>query len=559
MCTHGLFVASCVLCHHADVEGINHLQNARACYDRREWNASYAAFVSADEASPLDIEDLERLAIAAYLTGRDLEFQRAFDRMHRAHVEANNRRAAARAAYWLALNLELRGEFAQSNAWVARAQQLLEGDDCVERGYLLLSTCEQQLREGNAEGALATAATATAIGDRFREADLSAAARHMQGRAFIQHGQVAAGLSRLDETMLAVVAGELSPIMTGLMYCSVIEACRNVYALSRAREWTLALSRWCEQQSELVTFTGTCLVHRAEILQLHGAWPDALTEACRATERAERADRKPPAAALYQQAEIHRLRGEFAQAEAAYRAASLRGYEPQPGLALLRMAQGRTDAASASIRRLVCATTDRQQRARLLPAYLEIMLATGDLQEARSACEEIQSFAKMFDTDALWAMAAQAHGATDLADGDARTALGHLRRAFEVWQRLEAPYEAARVRVMMGLACRALGDEEAGALEFAAAKATFEQLGAAPDLARLDALGSRRTTSPHPLTDREREVLRLIAAGNTNKAIAAALRVSARTVDRHVSNILNKLDVRSRAAATAYAYDRKLI
>ncbi|MGH9159497.1 MAG: helix-turn-helix transcriptional regulator, partial [Vicinamibacteraceae bacterium] len=264
----------------------------------------------------------------------------------------------------------------QSNAWVARGRRLVEGRDCVERGYLLLHVAEQQLHESHPDAAAATAATAAATGERFRDADLMAAARHVQGRALIQQGQVPAGLGLLDETMLAVIAGELSPIMTGLMYCSVIEACREVYATDRAREWTFALSGWCEQQSEIVAFTGACLVHRAEIMQLHGAWPEALAEACRACERATRAGRKAPAAALYQQAEIHRLRGEWTEAEEAYRAASLLGHDPHPGLALLRMAQGRTDAASAAIRRLVTTTTgDRLQRARLLPAHLDIMLA----------------------------------------------------------------------------------------------------------------------------------------------------------------------------------------
>ena len=263
------------------------------------------------------------------------------------------------------------------------------------------------------------ATEAAAIGERCHDADLTAAARHLQGRAFIHQGQVVPGLKLLDETMLAVVAGELSPIMTGLMYCSVIEACREVYEPRRAREWTLALSRWCEQQSEMVAFTGVCLVHRAEIMQFHGAWPEALAEACRACERSRQSVRRPPGAALYQQAEIYRLRGESAKADEAYRDASRLGYEPQPGLALLRLAQGRTDAASAAIRRLLIATTDRLQRARLLPAYLEIMLAAGDVEDARSACQELQALAEAFDTDVLRAVAAQAHGALALGDGDA--------------------------------------------------------------------------------------------------------------------------------------------
>jgi DNA-binding CsgD family transcriptional regulator len=424
---------------------------------------------------------------------------------------------------------------------------------------MLLTSVEQQLREGKNDAAHTTAASAAAIGDCFKDADLSAVARHAQGRALIQQDQVPAGLRLLDETMLAVIAEELSPIMTGLMYCSVIEACRQVYALSRAREWTFALSTWCEQQSEMV-FSGTCLVHRAEIMQFHGAWADALAEACLACERSERADRKPPAAALYQQGEIHRLRGEFAKANEAYRSASRLGYDPQPGLALLRMAEGRTDAASAAIRRLVSATTDRLQRARLLPAHFEIMLAAGDIEEARSTCRELGALAEAFDTNVLRAMAAQAQGAIDLAEGDARTALGLLRRAFEEWERLEAPYESARVRALIGLACRALGDDEACALECDAARAAFEQLGALADITRLEAANQHTAASrqEHPLSARELDVLRRIAAGSTNKAIAAELYLSERTIDRHVGNILSKLDVPSRAAATAYAYDHKL-
>ena len=220
--------------------------------------------------------------------------------------------------------------------------------------------------------------------------------------------------------MLAVVADELSPIMTGLMYCSVIDTCRQVYALGRAREWTSAFSRVCEQQPDMSAFTGTCLVHRSEILQLQGAWPDALTEACRACERARRAERKPPGAAFYQQAEIHRLRGEFAKAEDAYQSASELGCEPQPGLALLRLAQGRTDAACAAIRRLTSATSDRLRRAKLLPVYLEIMLAIGHVEDARRARDELQALADVFDTDGLRAVVAQADGAIALAEGHAR-------------------------------------------------------------------------------------------------------------------------------------------
>jgi DNA-binding CsgD family transcriptional regulator len=360
--------------------------------------------------------------------------------------------------------------------------------------------------------------------------------------------------------MVAVTAGELSSLVTGLMYCSVIQACQEVYAFGRAREWTAALAQWCDEQPEMVAFTGVCRVHRAEIMQLRGAWQDAIEEAQRPRERAQGVSLQTVAAALYQQAEVHRLRGEFDSAEEAYRSASHCGLQPQPGLALLRLAQGRTGAAVAAIRRAVSATADRLQRTKLLPAYVETALAAGDVEDARIACHELEEIAASFDPGALGALAAHARGAVELAEGHASAALGSLRQAWQVWQQVEAPYAAARVRVLIGLACRSLGDDEGGGLELDAARAVFEQLGAAPDLARIESLiRSGPSDRPHGLTPRELQVLRLVAAGKTNKAIAAELFLSEKTVDRHVSNILTKLDVPSRAAATAHAYQHELI
>ena len=539
---------------------MDHLEHGRECYERHAWGDAYEALLCADQATALQTDDLERLALAAYLTGRDIEFQRVQERLHRVHVEAQNPEHAARCAFWLAFTFLLRGEMGQSNAWIARGQRLVENRDCVEREYLLLLVAEQQLREGRGEAAHATLSQAVTTGESFGDADLTAAARHLQGRALIQQGHVLAGLKHLDETMLAVVAGELSLMMTGFMYCSVIDACRQVYALDRAREWTSAFSSVCKQQPEMVAFTGTCLVHRAEIMQLQGAWPDALTEACRACERAQRADRRPPGAAFYQQAEIHRLRGEFEKAEDEYRSASELGCEPQPGLALLRLAQGRGDAACAAIRRLTNATSDRLRRARLLPAHLEIMLAMGDIEETRRARDELRELAQAFGADVLRAVVAQAEGAICLAEDHAPAALDPLRSAFELWERLEAPYEAARVRVLIGCACRALGDDEGAGLEHQAARSVFERLGAQPDLARLGIPKTRvQPGSDGSLTARELQVLRLISTGRTNKEIADELCLSERTIDRHVGNILNKLDVPSRTAATSYAYDHKLL
>jgi len=542
---------------------LGELEQGRESYGQRAWADAHHSLLLADRTAPLGVEDLELLAISAYLIGRDDDYLSVLERAHRAYLDAGECVRAARCAFWLGLHLLLRGETGRATGWLARAQRLLEREqrDCVEQGYLLLPVVEQHLAAADWETAHATAARAAKFGERYGEADLVSCARHQQGRALMGQGRVEEGLALLDEAMIAVTASELSPLMTGLIYCSVIDACQQVYALARAWEWTSALTQWCEAQPQMVAFTATCLVHRAEIMQLHGDWRDAIEEAQNACERSfQGIEPQPPAAAFYQQAEVRRLRGEFGAAEEAYRNASRRGCEPQPGLALLRMAEGRTGAAAAAIRRVAGATTDQLQRTRLLPAYVEIMLAVDDIEAARGACRELAAIAESIGTGVLGAMAAHARGAVELAEGDAQAALGSLRRAVEAWRQVEVPYEVARVRVLAGLACRAVGDDEGAGLELDAARAVFEQLGAVPDLARIDALAKDAPSDHHHgLTPRELQVLRVVAAGKTNKAIAAELFVSEKTVDRHVSNIFNKLDVPSRAAATAYAYKHKLI
>ncbi|MGH8613673.1 MAG: response regulator transcription factor [Gammaproteobacteria bacterium] len=540
------------------------LERGRERYRQHAWADAFNALSLADQEAELLGEDLELLATSAYLIGQDEDYLRALERAYAAYLDVGEFVRAVRCAFWMGFRSMFRGEMGHATGWFARARRLLEpsAHECAERGYLLLPEVEQHLAADDCKAAYGAAADAAAIGERCRDADLIACARHQQGRIRLQQGQVAAGLALLDETMVAVTGGELSPIVTGLVYCSVVEACQRVYALDRAREWTTALARWCEGQPEMVAFAGVCQVHRAEIMQLQGAWLEAIQVAQRASERCLRAaNRKAAAAAFYQQAELLRLQGHFVAAEEAYRRASQWGWDPQPGLALLRNAQGRTDVAVAAIRRVINATTDELERVKLLPAYIEIMLAGDDGETARDACRELETIAQRFGTDVLGAIAAQARGAVELAGGNAQGALGALRRAWQVWEEMEAPYLAARVRELMARACRALDDSDGHALEIAAARAAFEKLGAAADLTRLDAVtpGGQSRSRAHGLTARELQVLRLVAVGKTNKTIAAGLFLSERTIDRHLSNIFTKLNVSSRVAATAYAYEHKLV
>jgi DNA-binding CsgD family transcriptional regulator len=507
--------------------------------------------------------DQERLAAAAFLIGLENVSEDLWARAYRECLRLGDVARAARCAFWLAFSLLNRGELARGSGWVTRARRLLEGDhhDCAEQGYLLYLVGLRSIFAGDNANAEATFREAASIGDRFGEPDLVALARHGQGRALVRVGEVASGIALLDEVMVAVAAGEVSPIVVGDVYCSTIEACQELFDLRRAQEWTAALNHWCESQPDMVPYRGQCLVQQAEILQMHGAWPEAMDHAQRAyTRLSQPTTQVGSGMALYKQAELHRLRGAFVQAEDAYRQASQAGREPQPGLALLRLAQGRVGVAAAAIRRAVDETQDRLARSKLLAARVEIMLDAGDVLDARIAADELSAIAATLETPMLRAVSAQTTGAVLLREGNAQGACAALRYAWATWSELEAPYEAARTRVLSALACRALGDDDTADMELDAARRVFTQLGAMADLGRVHELSRKPPVrSPGGLTPRQVEVLQCVAAGKTNRAIATELCLSEKTVARHISDIFTKLQLSSRSAATAYAYEHDLM
>lgn len=539
------------------------LAAGRRSFERQAWGDAYAELSEADRETGLDLDSLERLAVSAHLVGEDRHSADVWARAHHESLRQGDAPRAARCAFWLAFGLMLLGEMAPASGWLTRAQRVLdEGEhDCVERGFLLVPAALAHLFSGDTDAALADFSRALAIGERFGETDLATFGRLGRGQALVMGGQQGEGVASFDEAMVAVIAGEVSPTVAGLVYCAVIEMCQATFDLRRAQEWTAALSRWCESQPDLVAYRGQCLVHRAEILQFHGAWPDAMDEAQRACEQLSRPPVHPAVGdALYRLAELLRLRGELTRAEEAYGQASERGREPQPGLARLRLAQGQTTAAASAIRRAVDESSGGVTRSPLLGAAVEIMVAAGDLDTARSAADELAGIAGAVDAPVLRAMSAHATGLVLLAEGDASAALGVLRPAWVIWRDLEAPYEAAQVRLAVSRACRQLGDEDGAALERHAAAGAFRDLGAAVDLARLDQIETKAADDQSgPLSVRERQVLALVATGMTNRAVATELVISEKTVARHVANIFTKLGVSSRSAATAYAYEHGLV
>jgi ATP/maltotriose-dependent transcriptional regulator MalT len=538
---------------------VEELVRAREAYDRREWVAAYDG-LSDPGTDALSAADFARLATAAYLLGRRNDCVQALQRAYAASVASGDLPAAVRCCFWLAMALFDGGEPAVAGGWVARAQHLLDDleEDVVERGYVLVLTMMRHVGADEHDDATAVSEQVESYGRRFSDPDLLAQAQCVRGRMWMYSGRVPEGLALLDEAMLAVSAGEVSPIFAGHIYCAMIEGCQEVCDFGRAAEWTTNLTRWCDSQPGLVPFTGQCAVHRGQIMRVRGAFTEALDEFERALQRYVAAGAAPAAGLAWaERADVLRIRGDLAAAETAYDQAVGFGHDPQPGLSLLWLAQGRSKSALAAVRRLLAEPRDAVHRAQLLPVATEVLLTDGDPEEAAALAAELTTVAEQFGCAALRAAAAFAVGGVALARGEPAAAVAPLRQAERIWTQLGTPYETARTRVRLGVAFRELGDEDSGLAELTAARRTFADLGAAP--AERDVAALLGPAAPRGLTAREVEVLRLVATGRSNTEIAAELVLSEKTVARHLSNIFTKLEVGSRTAAAAFAFEQHLV
>ncbi|WP_410788140.1 LuxR C-terminal-related transcriptional regulator [Kribbella sp. C-35] len=542
---------------------VDDLQRARSAFERRDWAVAYERLTAVDReqgATALGPDELGTLATAAFLLGDTDACIRALQRGYRQQIEAGDVLGAIRFAFWLARVLNGRGEGAVGNGWAARAERLLvdQPEDVVERGYLRIHDFFRCLDDGDFPGALAVGEDIVAIARRHGDPDLLAQGLVCKGRLLLYSGRVPEGLALMDEAMVGVAAGELSPIFAGTVYCAMIEGCQEVLDFGRASAWTAALTRWCDSQPDLVPFTGQCAVHRGQILRLHAAYPEALAEFEDACRRYEASGSDVAAGlALGERGDVLRIRGDFTAADASYDEAAGFGYEAQPGRALLMVARGRVPGAVAAVRRLLAETGDPVHRSRLLAGAVEVLLAGGELSDADDAAVQLSTIAESFGCVGLRASAAYCLALVALAQDDPDRALPHARTAARLWGELRAPYELARAKVLVGRAVRLLGDDDSATAELAAACRSFAELGTEPARQGVERLIGRSTAGG--LTGRELDVLRLVAVGNSNAEIAERLVLSDKTVARHLTNIFAKLDVPSRTAAAAYARDHDLL
>ncbi|MDN3356335.1 helix-turn-helix transcriptional regulator [Actinomadura sp. DC4] len=536
------------------VEAAGELEAARSAFGRRAWTDARDGFIRARARDTLTADDHQALAESAWWIGDIDASLEAFAEAYRMYRREARRRSAAMSAMYLAVHHTERGDGAIGSGWMSRAHRLLRDEaECAEHGYPLYFEISSAMVRGCNDEAITHARRMQDLGRRFGDPNLLAVGTLGEGRALVKQGRAGEGLPLLDEAMLTALSDDLHPLWTGAVYCNLMDACHEMFDLRRAAEWTRAASRWCDSLSEAVMYRGICRVHRAQVLRLQGAWEPAERAAAHAAAALAHVHVGVVAEAHYEAGEVQRLLGRPADAEESFRRAHEHGRDPQPGLALLRLDQGRPDAAAASIRAaLLAENRDRLARARLHVAQVEIALATGDLNTARTACTELRAVAAAYDSSGLRAEAEQAHGAVLLAGGEAEEALAVLRTARRSWQELDAPYGVARTRLLLAEAYQALGDDDAADLERDAARDALDRLGAGRPAA------AERAPLPAGLTGREAEVLRHVAAGHSNRQVATALCLSEKTVARHLSNIFTKLGLSSRTAAAAYAFERGL-
>ena len=536
------------------------LDQARAAIARWAWIEALDLARAAGARAGLDEADrLDIVAEASWWVGRLDDCISAREKAYEQYEALGERVAAGQCAVWLYEHHMIKARSSIAGAWLRRARRSLDEESTTYAyGTLVLREAEVAHGSGELDHAESLARVALALGRNLRSLDLEAEALQTIGRILIDAGLLAEGLGHLDEAMLSAVEGRLSPFSTGKVHCSMISACEQLGDLRRAAEWTDATLRWSEDRHPLAMWPGICRVHHAALLQQRGDWPAAEREARRACTELDGFHVGNVAAGWVEIGEIRRRLGDLPGAEEAFAHAETLSGQPSAGLALVRLAQHRIDAATAIITRMLAEQTWNQlARGRLLPAHIQIAVAAGDLDTAAEAAAELERIATATGNPLLAAAALSARGRLQLAQGDSAVACATLQHAVQHWLQLAVPYEVATARLLLGQACRTCGDDEAAASSLTQAAEIFDRLGAAMDSQQVRAFGAT-PGRPAGLTEREAEVLALVASGQTNKEIATALHLSERTVARHLSNIFTKVGVTSRTAAASFAYEHRL-
>jgi len=530
------------------------LEIAREHHGASRWARACEEYAAADRAAELTVEDLESWAEAAQVIGRIDEAIAVLTRCFELRAEAGEIHEAARATYWLwSAHVFARGEFAIAAGWVGRAGTLAEERGSGEYGWLLIPRAYGCIGRGDYATAEGLLHRATELGLGRGDIDLVTIATTMRGRATLKLGSLEDGLALLDAAMVRILSRATSPRTTSVMYCAAIGSCYEVQEIARAAEWSVALDRWLGTLPLLGgAYFGNCRIYRAMLMRLRGDWSRAQAELEQACRELAVDGQLVAGHAWYELGELRRLQGSPGIEEAFERATAF-GHVAHPGLALHRLSQGNTQAADAGLRRVLAERGRAGDRLELLPAAVEVCLAAGRIDAAKDLITEMEKTAQTYPTTAVRATVDAARGNVALSEDRPLDALAPLRKAADRWRELDAPYETAQICVRIGMGCRALGDDEGARMELRAALATFDRLGARPDASLVRQLLSGQNAHLEVLSPREIEVLRLIVTGRTNAEIATQLNLSERTIHRHVSNILTKLDVRSRTSAAAYA------